>query len=463
MKLKSVLLGLLFSLVLIPSFSSAFENTFYPYVPVQINDWQSNTLQLTDNVNFLLNDSYKVISVYWWWEYPRLKNVFWNWTWLYFIDSCAGGYSCSNINTSIMKQWFIQKYYECTLNDSICNVSNTPLKDVSEFIWNSNYSSPDYMFISDTRWNNSSLFVCFKYSSLNTQICFQFDETSNYYSNSLWFTYNPKPSQYWDSNNQIVEYFSNSPFSSSSQPIQYYYSTWSCPSVWQLKAWSNLSPAVCYWGYGSNVMYWDQVAFQWWTWMNIFEIYLDYLNSSSSNVMNIQTWYDTYWAYYQNIAHDSRPFEWLKKSYLWLQFARQTFGNTQWVNWSYVILNYCYYIINNTSDNQSTCVWSNVSTQYSWITFTDQDRKDIIDMVNDNYVVHTPSTWSIFDWAPDWWWTSRGDEQCSWIPCLFEKFYQMFTSSRINDVNFSEWGQGILPQYIALAFVVVVLFYVFKR
>lgn len=489
MKLKWYLKGffILWLTILPISFSSAWFIRQFDLLTTVKTVWWNSTMYSTSSY-FRVNNNWTLYTSYQWTSKPvfytfydqsgqkRFWLFYWDNNWLPYLYSYAK-YSSWELDL----QWNFTKYQLCDYISSVPNdttsnngPSNCTTCDVwawfSEFLGNffSSIVPSDKYYYRTNYWVSSNSYVqsefniCFSNSSLEQSVCF----VANW---RAW------PNVWGFTNTELVNsvwYLSSLDFASlnisenkpgTTNKVDYYYSTWSCPTVWQLKASSNLTPAVCYAWYDGDLIYtaWENTTIQAWSWLNIFETY----DLFSWN-MTIQNWYDTYRTYYNNISFNPYPFYNKPKALLGLMVARQTAWLTRWYNWSYSILNYCYYVLNNTPDNQSTCVWSNVSTQYPWITITDQDKQDLVDSINDDYNVHHPWSWSIFlnpsQWLW-WWWSSWGDDQCDWIPCLFEKFYQMFTSSRVNDVDFSQWGQGILPWYIALAFVIVVLFYVFKR
>lgn len=449
MKLKLLnlcILWLIGWLILLPNFSSALDQNFYPNTPATILDWQNNDLELKNWVNFILNDNYRLISVMSAWTYPRLKNVFWTENWLYFIDSCQGGYSCQNINTSIKVQWYIQNYYECDLDWNVCD-TNSPTYSSEQFFTNNSYSNPDYMLLSDTLRDESALYVCFAYSSLNKMICFMWYEHAWNLNNSIWFTYNPLPSQLLQSEDQISSYFTNSPFISSDIPN--YFITWSVNSAQNLyDSYRSLwyRDVMCYW------WFWvDDLLLTWslnfrdmqvWSGATIFQ-----LHSAFSWWMDIWKWWDYYDFDYWFLVDYNEYEPFLNKS--------------KWIPWLFMVRDT--YFKNDGFD-------INMLVGFCWLSLTNTtiDRtKSPIDVVNDtilnneiskliwDFWILVPISWSALDLVVQ----SLSGSWIYEVSNLWEQWYNLFTRFQLVHSN-NVW---ILPNYIIVWFLAILLLYLLRK
>ena len=289
--LKKLFIGLLIGLpILLLNFSSAYSNTFYPDIPWTISDWKWNIFTLRNNVNFTLNTTNWLISTYWGWTYPRLTNLFRTENWLYAVISCVGGYDCANINTSIKTQWYVKQAKICNYNVTTTCSSNDSNIQLDSFYNDSTYSSPDFMTLSDTQWNNSNIYYCFKYESINKQVCLIISDWFATTWSSLWITYNPLPSELWWSNDQISQYFTNSIFTPSTPSFiipeherePWKYTNWEILEGYEAMG---LNEWFCYWGFLIDDIFpngWVPSSFTgfiWWSWANIIDIYNTYASA----------------------------------------------------------------------------------------------------------------------------------------------------------------------------------------
>lgn len=425
-------------LTLLPiCFSSAVDQNFYPNLPATLLDWQNNDLELKPWVNFLFNDSYKYISVYGWGPYPRLKSVFWTNDGLYFLRSCAWWYSCENINTSIEIQWYVQNVLKCSISDVDCATSPTSF-NISEFISNSNYSNPDYMIVHDNQWNNTTLSLCFVYNSLDIQICVPFDWIS--LDDSIWFTFNPLPSQLWQSEDQISSYFTNSPFiwGSTSPLPDYSIWTWRQLRNYEVLMWFEymwLSKEYCYWWFDLDNIFLPTEIFE------DFQGYSFWIGASIFDLHNVYSWGLTMkpflGSYYQSFLNAQLSNFHNKSKALLMLFQQYQSANDRWWGsfnlndlWDYCDL-YFYLRDNNRENDWDIYTWHNQNAEISY----QLNRK----IPEGGFI----NTWVLNNWT----WFSTPDEFFWRLTSLFQ--------SNIDWVN--DTFPPIIPSYIVAFMLAIIL------
>ena len=466
---------------------------------VTVGDLQWNSFIFRQNANFeYWSNSNKLVSYYGDWLYPDLRTFFWynSWDtkWLYSIVSCEGWYSCSNIHTSIMAQWFVKSFCLTWYNDVCASQSY----DAWLFYnWN-DYSNPDSLTIegwyheSNTTQSWQWFTLCFNYQSFNKSACFYFDRAypNSNWQNSLWFAYNP----FWNdlSLAEFKNWITTSPFhwnwnsggggwttvvfnDMTVKDVTDYFEQnqnyWRTPEL--CKVWTNnlTSP---YWTTGINYEYWK--------WKNIFELYDS-----------------IYWSW----RTDEKVWIWLNSRMInWKQWFLTSPEKRLYLasfDWSTLILNYdnltfpfannpvaIYFMTNELMDHN---VWNDWNLGYEFAVYCDyvinwedaeEITKDYVKNNIENYIWNrNENNWKYQKptYSNSWFWQRL--ENWSWNDTWnsvnfkdnFKKFYEKLTSviDNIEWVDVSNntrrsvrWSNPIVPTYI-LWFLVLIIFFKFLK
>lgn len=456
-----------------------------------IADWlNSNTFSLKQNFNFLINNAYKVFSVYWGDMYPRLWNVFRTEDWLYYIDSCAWGYSCQDINTSIKDQWYFQ-YYCSTTYQGTCYDDNIP---TSSLYNNNNLKNPSAMRLV-FHWQ--SLMLCFDYDSTLGSICFYKNDAHPSFYNSLNITYNPFPNEIGPYN--IYPYITNSKFWA---PIYWGWDFW---NVWNV-TWSYSSYTWYVWG--SVFQCNQQMALDYYR-QNGFTDTLCYSDFQELDWMDWGSWglnYDDIWLFTANLRWWGRTWENMTES-KWFGFWRYAYKTYKmWVHtyselfdnipnalpwyfsklylvWNDVptdeILEYCEMsVFNNQNLSSKEYTWVNKSAvcsnlvpwgwwAWGWGSSWWDDSWDWWGWETELWLNLCWLTWTC--WDDSWGWDSWGwgwwgwDDNEDWLvemqngKSFMTNLNEELSSSSIVP-NKSDFWLWILPNYIILALLWLVVF-----
>ena len=491
--LKKLYIGLLIGLpILLVNISNAYTNTFYPNVPGTISDWKGNIFTLRNNVNFTLNTTDWLISTYGGWTYPRLTNLFRTENWLYAVISCQGGYDCSNINTSIKTQWYVKQAKLCNYNATTsCNSNDTNLV-LSSFYTDSTYSSPDFMTLSDTQWNNSNVYYCFKYESLNKQVCLIISDWFSTTWSSLGITYNPWPSQLGTSDDQISQYMTSSPFTPStpSTPVYDDYittpiSSWDIVDYFEENSFYNFNRDMCYvWTTDLSSNYESWIVYYQGSGYNLFQLYSQfywntYKLSDLATFMN--AWYvnfDTFFFWNNRYSNwDVRyvlRYNWIWNLVIDRNNLTNPFLNNKAVYYfmgSTACDNTSYYSCTEFAEELAMYCYNELWINDSRITYNPNKniQENVVNYTNNKKV----GSWTNLGWVfnNSWWvstidsasfhWTAfdyfTWDEWVSDFQSFFDKSFNKFKVS-FWDITQSDLWLGVLPNYLVMFLLALILF-----
>lgn len=472
----------LFSLLLIPSFSSAYD---IPWI------WA-----FQDSV-FVISENYDITTTYWWidtfnWFYTEYS--FW-WAnvdryWFGWLDDKLYMVSFShNWRNDRARQWFFDWYCRSDLNAS-CSSFNLPISEFYDAMW-AGFSS-----FSVSRWSSywDVLIFCFSNDSYN--YCLGLSPRTDY----------PASPTSWDLNFDIsylsYEKFKqiswwNSPFISSSSVVlpDYWYSvnmnTDLDKYIRYYETRFNWDENICYvWTNDVTTLYpSENMSFILWSWNSIFWLYYNMYNTYWDNIIVnvwrfINTWlinyreqyFDRSWmiAYYDwpwtkvRIWYDYtwNYFDWFPFAIYWMTTFLYNYYNvdnrvyntqSDWLDVSY----YCYLKLNYDRLKENETDFKDIENM-----FPDEDKEVVKDYYNRNiWNKENEGGFSV----PDLNWTWSWADVSSWhvLPDdlspvnLFKDFFSRitWTIDKFNPNN----DNPLVPVWITRPLLFLVLFRIFKH
>lgn len=486
----------------IPFFTNAYFQEFDLWLEEEItantNIW--NSLLLENYANFIVNDNYRIITIFWAWNYRNNWTYFRNWTWMYVIWW---------FRWDILIQWYFNYYWTYELSSLNWNSQPTSqFNPISWFLYNSIYANPDKLFL----WwyedlQTSSL--CFWYTDLNQAICFTFNRALwnncswspqycswwvfDYITNSQWFT-----SYDFD---YLSEFATSSPFVSASWNPNIPIEAWNWLSWYvyiEVNSWDyvdyfedelHFTKDLCYiWTRDLNSVYEDRIPYYQWTWYTIFDWFYHLFWTNKISINKVWMWLNTiYYNYRSWFMWENRWVDWEVSSNMIMTWEQIFNGSVlyygPWLinpflwNPSYLFfiwstaLEWHIDLYTAWQDIALYCYYQMQDYSNDWITFTITDDYDHR-WLDNNVAVNSRyknSQWSLFSWASQivwqnrdwtpldyfksWSWDLYVDDPIQWFSDQFNKFKVSYWQMNPSDLDL--W---VLPWYIILFMIAIIFF-----